>query len=179
MLKNQQSVVDFIKAMKTKVSLLLSSLFLIVSLGSVKGVTYYKEQAELARIVQWGERFAQLSEAFKAYEEKYGHWPSSQQKSGSIPAGMAPFLSRLTGVWRAESALGGHYYWSYQELHRGRLYRAVIALEDYQREDSSSLPLARSLDDWIAIDAVIDDGNVNTGSLRLGRRDYPVWIVAE
>ena len=58
-------------------------------------------------------------------------------------------------------------------MHAGTRYRAAIAISG-----TTTVPSIQDLDLVEAIDRVIDDGNLATGSFRIGADDEPVFIVS-
>lgn len=109
--------------------------------------------------------------AYEAYAHEAGRWPNE------VDAGVFPpeMVSRINdGTWQRRTPIGGQYNWDSDQMHQGTRYKAVIAISG-----TSAAPLVQDVDQWEAIDKVIDDGVLTTGAFRIGSDDEPIFIVAQ
>jgi prepilin-type N-terminal cleavage/methylation domain-containing protein len=109
--------------------------------------------------------------AFDGYSHEAGKWPA-EVDAGVLPPEMNSRLYQT--AWQRPTRIGGHFNWDADQMHQGTRYRAVIAISG-----TSDSPLVQDADMWENIDRVIDDGNLSTGSFRLGADDEPIFIVAQ
>ncbi len=114
--------------------------------------------------------FRVFANAFDTYAHEVGGWPA-EVDAGVVPPEMASRISS-TG-WLKPTALGGQFNWDGGQTHAGTNYRAVIAINS-----TNASPVVQDADLLEAIDAVMDDGNLATGSFRLGADDEPIFIVS-
>lgn len=121
------------------------------------------------------EDFVLFAGAFEQFHEVNARWPETQLRGGALPKGMDKFLGLEHRRWLGSTPVGGHYYWSTGQLHNGVLLEAAIAVEGYGQDEA----LALDIDQLMDLDERVDDGNLLSGKFRLGRRDTPVWLLAE
>lgn len=108
--------------------------------------------------------------AFEAYAHEAGQWPA-EVDAGIMPPEMAARINAT--VWERPTAIGGRYNWDSGEMHGGARVKGAIAISS-----SGTNAVMQDLDLFEAIDRVLDDGNLDTGSFRRGSDDEPVFIVA-
>lgn len=104
--------------------------------------------------------FRVFATAFDTYAHEVDGWPS-EVDAGGVPPEMASRIS--TTGWLKPTALDGQFNWDAGQTHAGTNYRAVIAINS-----TDAAPVVQDADLLEAIDAVMDDGNLATGSFRLG-----------
>lgn len=114
--------------------------------------------------------FRVFATAFDTYAHEVGGWPA-EVDAGIVPPEMASRLN--TTAWLKPTALGGQFNWDASQTHAGTNYRAVIAINS-----TAASPVIQDADLLEAIDAVMDDGNLESGSFRLGSDDEPIFIVS-
>lgn len=109
----------------------------------------------------------------------YAAYSSHAQQTGSYPPEVAvgvmpPLMVNQLGntAWRRKTPIGGLYNWDYNRNHGGTVYRAAIAISR-----SGTNRVTTDNQQLLAIDRRIDDGNLNTGSFRLGAASEPVYII--
>ena len=90
-----------------------------------------------------------FAQAFETYAAKNGAWPANAS-SGVVPTGMSGELK--DSVWVAKNTLGGR--WNWDRNNYGGI--AVISVANLTVSDEQ----------LTAIDAKIDDGDLNTGRLQ-------------
>lgn len=110
--------------------------------------------------------------AFQQYAVEYGDWPGDQASGDSYPTGMDGYLGESS--WTNITPIGGNYDWDKNVTHNGTTFEAVISINDGQSNE-----IIVSMDQLEEIDAKMDDGVLSTGYFRLGRRNAPIFIVAE
>lgn len=74
--------------------------------------------------------------------------------------------------WQRTTPIGGLYTWSPNTVQQGERYRAAIVITTVGENKVSSDRI--QLTD---LDRRIDDGSLDTGNLRLGFRNYPVFVL--
>jgi hypothetical protein len=74
--------------------------------------------------------------------------------------------------WIRPPAIGGQFDWENNQIHGGIKYRAALALVD-----TTAAPLVEDLVLYQEIDAALDDGNLATGSFRLGQDNCLLYII--
>ena len=105
-----------------------------------------REAAQNTRYISDVRTFAQ---AFETYAAKNGAWPANAS-SGVVPTGMSGELK--DSVWVAKNTLGGR--WNWDRNNYGGI--AVISVANLTVSDEQ----------LTAIDAKIDDGDLNTGRVQ-------------
>ncbi len=113
--------------------------------------------------------FRTFASAFETYAQETGKWPA-EAAAGSIPSGMGGRLSRT--AWRRKTPMGGCYNWEYDRVHFGVRYKAAIAISA-----TAAAPLPLDVAQLTDIDERIDDGNLMSGSFRLGTGNIPLFII--
>ena len=111
-----------------------------------------------------------FSGALQSYTQEHGDWPAGNSEPGVFPAGMEGYLR--TTNWERPTPIGGLYTWSPNTVQQGERYRSAIVI--------SSVAANRVSADRIQLtdlDRRIDDGSLDTGNLRLGFRNYPVYVL--
>jgi len=112
----------------------------------------------------------QFASAFQAFAKTQGDWPAEVGPDGSFPTSLAEQL-RATN-WELVTPIGGRYMWAPDSVHQGQRYRAAIVISSTQ---SSKVSADRA--QLVDLDRIVDDGVLDTGKLRLGFRDQPVYVL--
>lgn len=110
-----------------------------------------------------------FSGAFQHYMQEKGDWPEDSP-AGEYPPSMEQYLRTTT--WTSKSPIGGHYNWDSQVTHNGSKVRAAISINSVGDNAVTSDRL--QLED---IDKRLDDGDLSTGSFRLGFDQEPLFII--
>jgi len=113
-----------------------------------------------------------FASAFQQYAGEFGDYPDDQTSGSSYPAGMEGYLKETS--WGRVTPIGGNYDWDKNALHQGTKYEAVIAINEAQDND-----IIVSMDQLGEIDSLIDDGDLNSGYFRLGKRNAPIYILSQ
>lgn len=108
---------------------------------------------------------------FEAYAQENGSFPA-ESAPGEVPTGMADRLGVTD--WQRVTPLGGHYNWENNQQHGGVRYRAAICISE-----TSSSPIEVNADMLLAIDRIIDDGDLTTGSFRTGVNNDALYIIQQ
>ena len=108
--------------------------------------------------------------ALQSYAHEYGDWPPGNSEPGVFPAGMEGYL-RATN-WQRPTPIGGLYTWSPNTVQQGERYRSAIVISSVA-ENVVSADRIQLAD----LDRRIDDASLETGNLRLGFRNYPVYVI--
>ncbi len=107
--------------------------------------------------------------AFQHYAQQNGHYPPDAD-IGVMPPLMEGSLG--TSSWTHVTPIGGYYNWEYNRISAGVQYRAGIGI---RTKLPSSVTTDRTL--LLAIDRLIDDGNLATGSFFLGIGNEPFLAI--
>jgi prepilin-type N-terminal cleavage/methylation domain-containing protein len=108
--------------------------------------------------------------AMQTYAQERGDWPAGNSEPGVFPPGMEGYLR--TTNWERKTPIGGFYTWSPNTMHQGQRYRAAISISTVGEDKVSSDRM--QLTD---LDRKLDDGSLDTGNLRLGFRNYPLYVL--
>jgi len=107
--------------------------------------------------------------AFGAYANEKGGWPA-ETAAGVMPPEMVDRLRSTS--WLRASPMGGQYNWEFNQMHGGVRYKAAVSISE-----TATVPLLVNADLLLAIDKVIDDGNLNTGNFITGVNNDPLYII--
>ena len=108
--------------------------------------------------------------ALQTYTQEKGDWPVGGVAPGEIPPGMDGYLSKTN--WERITPIGGLYTWSPDTVQQGERHRAAITITSVG-ENKVTIDRAQLTD----LDKKIDDGVLDTGTFRLGFRNYPVYVL--
>ncbi|MSU23962.1 MAG: hypothetical protein EXS32_09100 [Opitutus sp.] len=150
--------------LKVSVIVFIISVALSLALPALKQFNLHARSAAVARDLRT------FSSAFQSYAREHGDWPAGTGVPGAIPAGMT---ARLTATnWSRVTPIGGFYTWAPNRPQQGERYHAaiVIATLGGHRVSSDRNQLAD-------LDHQLDNGDLATGTFRLGYRHYPVYVL--
>ncbi len=108
--------------------------------------------------------------AFQTYAREKGDWPDAEAVPGKYPPGMKPLLEKSN--WTKSTPIGGRYLWAPNSLHQGERHRAAIVLIS-----TPASPVSVDRQQLREIDRLIDDGDLDRGTFRLGYRNFPVFVI--
>lgn len=111
-----------------------------------------------------------FSSAFQTYAQEKSDWPPGDAVPSQFPTGMDGYLNKSN--WMNVSPIGGRYTWAPNSLQQGERYRAVIIITSVDES-----PVSSGRAQLETIDRAIDDGDLETGSFRLGFRNYPIYVI--
>lgn len=143
----------------------------IISLLGTLAVPYAKRYQLASRATVVASDLRTFAAAFEAYAQENGGFPA-ESGPGEMPAGMAERLG--TTAWLRPSPIGGQYNWENNQMHGGVRYKAAICISE-----SSTVPLEVNGDLLQAIDKIIDDGDLTTGSFRTGVNNDALFIIQQ
>ncbi len=148
----------------------LSVALFIISVVSALAVPAVKQARLEARSTTVVNDLRVFAGALQAYTQERGDWPVGNREPGLFPPGMEGYLR--TTNWERKTPIGGAYTWSPNSVHQGQRYRAAIVLATVGTDNVSSDRVQ-----LVDLDRKLDDGNLDTGQLRLGFRNYPVYVL--
>jgi type II secretory pathway pseudopilin PulG len=151
------------------VVVLIISMLMAVAVPSYQRV---RQKAKSATLVNDLRVFAAV---FQAYAHEHGAWPD-ETVAGVVPAGITSEELKVD-VWNNVTPNGGKFDWEFMQVHPGGTtsggrWRAAIAITD-----GDELPLIVDLELFRLMDQALDDGDLNTGSFRLGTGNCPLYII--
>jgi type IV pilus assembly protein PilA len=132
----------------------------IVGILAMIAVPNYVRYQRTARAGATIAELKAFSQGFIAFSVGHGGFPAETE--GALPAGMATYLDPAT--WGRETPLGGHYEWEGPDA----FPYAGIAITP---------PDALSPREIEIIDRNLDDGNLATGTFRLGTTGRPTYVL--
>ena len=142
----------------------------ILSLLFLVAVPTYQRLQRKARTATIVNNLRVFATALQSHAHDTGTWPP-EAAAGVIPVGMTADEFKSED-WTRPTPMGGHYDWEYNQLHVGVRYRAAIAITG-----TGDAPLTIDYDQLLSIDSAIDDGDLHTGSFRLGFGDCGLFVI--
>lgn len=144
----------------------------IISMLMTLAVPSYQRVQKKARAGALVNDLRVFSAVYLAYAHENGAWPA-ESAAGVIPTGITS-QDMKTDVWTNPTPIGGKFDWEYNQVHQGVRYRAAIAITDAA---DSALIVDPEL--FELMDQALDDGNLATGSFRLGENNCPLYILEQ
>ena len=145
----------------------------MIMLAAVPTYTRIQRKAQASAIVN---DFRVFAAAFQAHAHETGPWPT-EVPVGAPTVGMSNDLH--IAAWTRITPIGGQFDWDYMQAHPGgtsgtppNKWRAAIGI--------ASSPLSTVILDVALlqeIDNTLDDGDLATGSFRLGGDGGPLFIL--
>ena len=129
----------------------------IIGLLAVLALPAMQRVRQRTQISRTASDLRAMAQAFETYYLENGAWPADAAP-GAIPAGMA---GRLPAAWNSPPAIGGLWEWDYEPP-------TLISITLYQHR--------ATLAQMTALDAMIDDGNPNTGHFRVNGAEWNVRL---
>jgi prepilin-type N-terminal cleavage/methylation domain-containing protein len=143
----------------------------IISMVAAAGVPQVRKSQRRAKATIIANDFRTFAAVFEAYAQEKGAWPA-ETAAGITPPEVADRLN--TGGWLRVTPLGGQYNWENNQMHGGVRYRAALSISE-----TPSAPLPVDAEMLLEIDREIDDGNLTTGSFRIGVNNDPLFILQQ
>lgn len=148
---------------------------LIISMLMALAVPSYQRVQKRAKAGALTNDFRVFSSVLLSYAHESGGWPP-ETAAGVIPAGITSQDMKID-VWTNPTPIGGKFDWEFMQVHPGGTspggrWRAAIAVTD-----ATGAPLLVDVDMFKMIDEALDDGNLSTGSFRLGDGNCPIYIL--
>jgi prepilin-type N-terminal cleavage/methylation domain-containing protein len=148
----------------------ISVVVLIIGLVASIAVPQIRKSIVIARSEALINDLRVYSQAYQHYMQEKGDWPPGSSSPGVAPAGMGEYLNQTN--WAQKTPVGGLYQWETRVLHNGQRIQAAISV--VSSGDNEVTTDRIQLED---IDRRIDDGNLDTGSFRLGFENQPLFII--
>ncbi len=148
----------------------LGIVVLIISILAALAIPTFKRITLEARASTVMNDLRVFSDAYQNYVHEKGDWPPGSGVPGQFPDGMEGYLGQTS--WTRVSPIGGSYTWDPNSTQSGERYRAVIVIAT---DGDNKVTIDRN--QLLEIDRKIDDGNLDTGTFRLGYRNYPIYIL--
>ncbi|MBI5766557.1 MAG: type II secretion system protein [Verrucomicrobia bacterium] len=148
----------------------LSVVVFIISLLVAIAVPTLKKVQFNSRATTVANDLRVFSSALQHYVQEKGEWPGGGSEPGVFPPGMDGYLRESN--WARPTPIGGRYTWAPNSWHQGERHRAAIVISTV-----AGSPVTEDRNQLIDLDRKIDDGNLETGNLRLGFRNYPVFVL--
>jgi type II secretory pathway pseudopilin PulG len=147
----------------------------IISMIMLAAVPTYNRIQRKARASTIVNDFRVFASAFQAHAHETGSWPA-EVAPGVVPPEMTNVEMNFTAFTRV-TPMGGHFDWDFNQVHPGGTspggrWRAALGINN--TADSSVILDQELLQE---IDAALDDGDLNTGSFRLGGDGGPLFIL--
>ncbi len=142
----------------------------IISLLAMLAVPTMQKIRRKARASAISNDFRVFATAFLTYSHESGSLPP-ESGPGITPTGMDVYLKG--GAWTRVTPMGGRYNWENGQLHQGG-FRPHAAIAITATADAPLLIDANQLKE---IDMAIDDGDLTTGSFRLGSGNAPLFVI--
>lgn len=106
--------------------------------------------------------FRQFGNKFELYNLSSGLWPEDGYP-GTIPSGMESHLN--DGVWTQETGIGGRWDYDYNVFG----FTAGVSIDS----------LTANVETLVAIDELLDDGNLNSGKVQSTSGNRLSYIIAD
>jgi len=142
----------------------------IISMLMALSVPSYQRIQKKARAAAIANDFRVFTAVLQARAHENGSWPA-ETVAGVVPDVITKDDIQLA-TWIGPTVIGGRFDWEFNQIHNGIRYRAALALVD-----TADAPLLVDLELYREIDAVLDDGNLATGNLRLGQNNCLLFII--
>ena len=147
----------------------------IISMIMLAGVPTYNRIQRKARASTVVNDFRVFAAVFQAHAHETGSWPA-EAAVGVVPAGMNNAELKAE-AWQKPTPMGGQFDWDFNQVHPGGTspggrWRAAIGIAS-----SATSAVILDVDLMEEIDRTLDDGDLNTGSFRLGGDGGPLLIL--
>jgi type II secretory pathway pseudopilin PulG len=147
----------------------------IISMIMLAAVPTYNRIQRKARASAIVNDFRVFAAVFQSHAHETGSWPA-EAAPGVVPTGITTSELNYQAFTRA-TPMGGQFDWDFNQVHPGGTspggrWRAALGINSTA---TSSVILDADL--LLEIDAALDDGDLNTGSFRLGGDGGPLFIL--
>ncbi len=160
-------------AVQTRAAFTLIQVMMSLAIGSMVmtfAVPKVKQAEMHSRATIIAADLRTFATAFETYAQEKGNWPT-EVEAGITPPEMTDRLNNT--AWARITPIGGQYNWDSNQMHGGVRYRAAICVSE---TDIAPLPINEEM--LTEIDKLMDDGNLNTGNVRIGVNYDLLFIVA-
>jgi type II secretory pathway pseudopilin PulG len=147
----------------------------IISMIMLAAVPTYNRIQRKARASTVANDFRVFAAVFQAHAHETGAWPAE------VPVGTVPLDMNNNELkaeaWLKITPMGGQFDWDFNQVHPGGTspggrWRAAIGIVN---SATSAVILDEAL--LLEIDRTLDDGDLTTGSFRLGGDGGPLFIL--
>jgi len=107
--------------------------------------------------------------AFQSYEQQHGSYPP-EAGTGVLPPVMAGSLGDTS--WTRITPVGGYYDWEYNRIEAGVRYKAGIGIRT-----KGAILVTTDRELLLAIDRLVDNGDLATGNFILGAGNEPFLAI--
>ena len=142
----------------------------VLSLLMLLAVPAYQKLQRKSKATAIANDLRVFAAAFQAHAHEAGSWPP-EAAAGVVPTGMTPEELKDTD-WTNPTPIGGKFDWEYNQINGGVQYTAAIAITS-----TADAPLTIDSELFLEIDRAIDDGDLTTGSFRLGFGGSPLFVI--
>jgi type II secretory pathway pseudopilin PulG len=147
----------------------------IISMIMLAAVPTYNRIQRKARASTVVNDFRVFAAVFQAHAHETGSWPA-ESAVGAVPVGLNNAELKAE-AWLKLTPMGGQFDWDFNQVHPGGTspggrWRAAIGINN---SPSSAMLLDQALLE--EIDRALDDGELTTGSFRLGGDGGPLFIL--
>lgn len=147
----------------------------IISMIMLAAVPTYNRIQRKARASTIVNDFRVFASVFQAHAHETGAWPA-EAAAGVVPTGMTNTELNIQAFTRV-TPMGGQFDWDFNQVHPGGTspggrWRAALGINSTA---TSTIILDQEL--LLEIDRALDDGDLNTGSFRLGGDGGPLFIL--
>ena len=148
----------------------------IISMIMLASVPTYNRIQRKARASTVVNDFRVFVAVFQAHAHETGSWPA-ETAVGVVPAGMNNAELKAE-AWQRFTPMGGQFDWDFNQVHPGGTsppggrWRAAIGIAS-----SATSTVILDVELMKEIDRALDDGDLNTGSFRLGGDGGPLFIL--
>ena len=147
----------------------------IISMIMLAAVPTYNRIQRKARASTIVNDFRVFASVFQAHAHETGSWPA-EAPAGVVPTGVSATELNYTAFTRV-TPMGGQFDWEFNQVHPGGTspggrWRAALGINS--TAGSTVLLDAELLKE---IDSALDDGDLNTGTFRLGGDGGPLFIL--
>jgi type II secretory pathway pseudopilin PulG len=147
----------------------------IISMIMLAAVPTYNRIQRKARASAVVNDFRVFASVFQAHAHETGSWPA-ETAVGVVPPGINNSEINMQ-AWTRLTPMGGQFDWDFNQVHPGGTspggrWRAALAINS-----NATSPVILDIELLKEIDRAIDDGELTSGSFRLGGDGGPLFIL--
>lgn len=134
----------------------------IIALIASIAIPAFKQSRQNSLASKTASDFRGFAAAFEVFSMREGYWPDDGLPGG-VPNGMEGALNE--GAWFASTAIGGNWDYDYNVFG----FTVGVSIDGYTESD----------DTLLAIDRLIDDGDLSSGRLRITNGQHLSYVLVE
>ena len=147
----------------------------IISMIMLAAVPTYNRIQRKARASTVVNDFRVFAAVFQAHAHETGSWPA-ETAVGVVPPGINNADMNLQ-AWTRVTPMGGQFDWDFNQVHHGGTspggrWRAALGINS-----SATSSVILDVELLTEIDRALDDGDLTTGSFRIGGDGGPLFIL--